>query len=245
MTMLLNLAVRPDCVVFSGDKRLSDANGVSDIYAKATRLGNNGVGGVCGATRRVEKETGTVQIDVHEQLRAFFADRNVGLASIDELLPYLRQEHDAYVDTYRNGVQYEKLHRLYTVWISSLQDDKIVEYLIKCVSRPGDGFVYEQQTRLCKSSALMAAGDDAVQTALYQFDHPAFNELRKAADIAGVLTPPNGLPFGSITLDRAVEVCRLVNRTCSEKAEQITGKLSTISPDCDVLILDKDGVRAG
>ncbi len=210
-----------------------------DTYVKATKVGNNGVGGVCGAPRRVEKETKLVQFDITEQLRVFFEGREVSPPSVDEFRNHLRAQHDVYINTYRKGVHYEKPYRLYSVVICSHQLPGIVEDRIECSWDPERGFLAEKVTCVLRSSAHLAAGDDEAKTILYTPYNAAVRDLYAKVDIARLLTPPAGAPFGSVTVERAVEICRFVTRVC----HAIQGEKSTISPACDVLVLTKDAPR--
>ncbi len=239
MTLLLRLPVTADTLVFSGDKRIVDSTGFVDTYVKATRVGNNGVGGVCGAPRKVERETKIVQFDITEQLRAFSEGREVSQASIDEFREHLHAQHDVYINKYRGGVHYEKPYRLYSVVICSLQLPGIVEDTIECYWDTEKGFIAEKVPRVLRSSILLAAGDDEAKSILYTPDHPAVRDLYAKSDIARLLTLPAGAPFGFVTVERAVEICRLVTRVC----HAIQGEKSTISPDCDVLVLTKERVH--
>lgn len=243
MTLLLKSARTPDTAVFSGDKRLNSSEGFEDTAIKATRLGRFAVGGACGSTRSLHPQTKIVQRDVHEDLRTFFLDRDVNDVSIQEFLGFLRMRYDAFVKDHRDGKPLEFEGKLFTIVMTSLQGDQLFDHAIHGHLSMKGGLDPKYDRHRCATGALMPYGDPPVTNAILSLSHPALAELAAQGDIFELLRRPADCPFGLVNLERLIEICRTVTRVSSEKAEQITGMPSTISPICDVLVLDPTGVR--
>lgn len=243
MTLLLKSARTPDTAVFSGDKRLNSSEGFEDTAIKATRLGRLAVGGACGGTRSLHPQTMIVQRDVHEDLRTFFVDRDVDDASIPEFLNYLQARYSMFVKDHREGKPLEFEGTLFTIVMTSLQGGQLFDHVIYGNVSLKTGLEPKYRRFLCKTGALMPFGDVAVTNAIRSLSHAALNEIAAQGDIVELLRRPTDCAFGIVSLERLIEICRTVTRVGSEKAEQITGKPSTISPTCDVLVLDPTGVR--
>jgi hypothetical protein len=241
MTLLLKIAVTPEVVVLSGDKRLVNGNDFEDTATKATRLGKLAVGGASGATRSLHPETKIVQRDTHEQLRTFFHDREVDTDSLKDFFQHLRDQYEGYIKNHRGGEPHNP-GQLFSIVIASLQQGRIIDYTIEASVSPKGGLTLGLKTYLCKTGALMSSGDWQITKALQLLEHPALSEIKGHADIVRLLLNKD-CPFGVVTLERAIEICRLINGVCSKGAKEILGKTSTISPNCDVLVLDKTGVR--
>ncbi len=97
---------------------------------------------------------------------------------------------------------------------------------------------------VCDMSVLMTCGDQEIIRLLRSLKHPAFDELYVQEDIRKLLGKPDPGRFGIVDVPRAVEICRLVNRVCSDRFEAVFGNKSpTISPKRDVFLLDKGGVQ--
>ena len=235
MTMLLKLAVSNDTVVFSGDKRLSDCSGFGETYVKATRLGTSAVGGACERTCTIHPQTGVVLRDVHEQLRSFFDKREVNDASIKEFEQDLRDVYRKYLDDHRGGKEQPNVDcNLFWVVMTYFFEGRQIDCTIRAHVTTQDGLNAKHSLYVCKKSTLLVYGDDKVKDGLRSF-HKSLASLYAHKDIVALLSPPHYLDYGTLSVDQAVEICRLVNKTCSEKATEITGETSTMSPDCDVL----------
>ena len=244
MTLLGRIAVAQDKVVFSGDKRLSDANGITDANVKVTRLGNNGVGGACGRTRGIHPQTGVIQRDTHQWLRDFFQNRDVNHASISDFKEYLGIQYQTYLNEHRDGKEQDNVDcNLFTIFMTYSQDGKQIDCLIQAHVTTTDGLNAKEHFHLCKKTDLILQGDSEIVNAVRFLTAAPLTQIYAHADIKALLTPPNFLKFGTISEERAIDICRFINRVCSEQATAITGAASTISPECDVLVLDKYGVR--
>jgi len=244
MTILLKIASAADCVVFSGDKRLSDRKGFLDTCVKATVLGTNGVGGATGHTHATHPETGVVQRDVHEQLRKFFDDRHVNDKLISEFNTQLRDVYQTYLNDHRGGKEQDNVEcDLFWIVMTYFQDGRQIDCTISARVTTKDGLRAKERLFIPKKSVLLVFGDPNIKDAI-RSGSTSLAELYSQKDIVALLNPPTYCEFGTVSVDRAVEICRLVTRVCSEKATEITGKPSAISPECDILILDKEGVRS-
>jgi len=179
---------------------------------------------------------------MHAVLRDYFANRDVTGEAIDDFLLQLKDEHDAYVAGYLNGVHISHTGQYFSVVITSLQDGRIIDYLLRCPLKADEGLAPAKYATICKTGGLLVQGEQDVKDALYSLRHPALEDLYAQADVLALISEPDKCPFGIVTVDRAVEICRLVNRVASERMEAITGQPSTISPDCDVYVVNKDGV---
>jgi hypothetical protein len=243
MTLLLKISPTPDSVVYSADKRLNDARGINDSYVKATRLGQFGVGGACGNTRSIHPETNIVQRDVHQQLREFFHTHELNRETFDEFLSYLREQHGVFLVTHRDGAPLNFDGPLFSMTLSSLAEGTVTDYVVNASVSRLDGLAPTGKGFTCGTGALMTAGDPEIVSAIRSLREPILADIFAFDDIRTLLSRPRDCPFGMVSVDRAIEICRFVNRVCSDQAEAITRARSTISQDCDVLLLDRGGVR--
>lgn len=244
MTILLTLPSTPKLVIFSGDRRLSDSKGISDKNQKATRLGQNGVGGVTGRTRVTSKETGEPLRDAHAWCREFFDGRDVSPETIDEYGQFLRQKYQEYLDKHKGGKEQPGVNCcLFTTVMTYFFQDRLLKSAVEAMVTTEDGLHASSRTSSVLKCQLIPAGDPNIITPLITFSSPELEPISSQTDIRELLDFRSGLPFGAVGEARAIEICRFVNRVCSDKYHAVTGNESTISPDCDVLILDPAGVR--
>jgi hypothetical protein len=245
MTLFAKLAVTKETIVFTGDKRVSDAKGFADTYVKATPLGTRAVGGVTGHTRVINRETGEALRDTHEDLRTFFKDREANTGTIDEFRQYLRDQYQAYLDRHQGGKEQDDVDCiLFTTAMTFHEHDRQLDCKIRAHVTTKGGLVASKNNYVCTRSNLILFGDPEIVDAVRFLQHPSLKEIYKHSDIVALLKGPQYCDYGMITVERAIEICRLVIRVCSQKAHEITGKASTISENCDVLLLDKDGVHS-
>ncbi len=122
-------------------------------------------------------------------------------------------------------------------------DGRIIrDYTLRCnVSRTG-GLDVTPPFLPSGGSGLYLV-DRVIRDALVVRNHPAFDDLLRDMDVYNMITQPRRRPYRMKSVDETIDVRRRVIHACGANAHRITGKVSTISTACDVLILDGDGVR--
>lgn len=247
MTLLLKVSPTPETAVFSGDKRLTnaDGSGFEDTFRKATPLGDFAVGGATGGTRYVDQKTAKIeQFNVHGLLEDFFRGRRMDEGTIAEFVAFLKGRYAQYATEHGDPKPLTPDGYLFAIIAASFQDGAIRDHQFRCFV-PGGAYLDVRAKTFppCNLGILMPSGDPEITDAI-RSNHPALEEIYAHPDIRLLLErPPVAGRFGIVSVDRAIEVCKIVNRVCSDRFEEIAKKPSTISPNCDVYLLDKSGVR--
>jgi len=244
MTQYTKISPTKDTIVFAGDRRLSHKTGYTDTNVKATPLGTYAIGGALGYTRNLHPKTKEVERDMHLLLQEFFANREVNGTTVGELSALLKSKHDEYIMQHKQGTHINYDGRYFSIVISALQDGRVIEYDLKCPLRREKGLVPEKPgCFVCRTGALIINGEEDIVNSLLSLTHPAFTELYERPEILRLLSDPRNVPFETVTIDQAIEICRTVNLVCSEQMQEVTGKTSTISSECDVYVVDRDGIH--
>jgi hypothetical protein len=240
MTLYLKLCPTPDTIVFSGDKRIIDDLRFTDTNVKATKLGRFSVGGAIGHTRHVDRQTGDVQRDVHVLLAEFYGNKEVTPETLAGFTDELKKQHDRYVAKFCKG-RTTPAKGVFTIVMSTREGDNVRDRVLIADIIADDKLSVRTLSSRCDSGRLFAHGDAAICGAL-ENRHPELTDLYRDADIEQLLLDPK-CKFGVVNIDRASQICRKIHKLCGERAAEITRARPTISPECDILIVDAQGVR--
>jgi hypothetical protein len=240
MTLYLKLSPTPDTIVFSGDRRFIDDLRFTDNNVKATRLGGFSVGGATGATRHVDRRTGDVQRDVHALFADFYDSKDVTPETLAEFADELKKQHDAYVAKFCKG-RTTPAKGVFTIVVSTRVGEKVTDRHLIADIIEDDKLSVRIRSLPCNSGTLFAYGDPAIRAALENRD-PTLADLYRDSDIEQLLLDPK-CQFDVVNIERAAQICRKIHKLCGEQARRITRARPTISPECDVLIVDAQGVR--
>lgn len=127
--------------------------------------------------------------------------------------------------------------------MTSLEEGRQTRCAVEADVTSQGGLVAKPFMTLNKRNALKGQGDTAVTRAVFSLNNEHLVQIYNEKDVLDLLTPAKWPEFGTTAAEWAIEICRFVNRVCSENAEAITAEPSTISTTCDVLVLDRNGVR--
>jgi hypothetical protein len=245
MTLLLKLSPTRRTAIFSGDKRLTnaDGSGFEEFHEKVTPLSQFAVGGACGRTRGKHKQSGEELYSVQRLAREFFADKAMDKDNMEVFRYQLQSQLLTYQMEYGVVEPEREDGYVFSFAASSLKGHLVSDSILTCRVPDAMNVAISGKTYPCNIGTLLLFGDLEITTALKSLNHPALEELCAHPDIRQLLDKPIADRFDIVTVDRAIEVCRLITCVCSERFEEIVKRQSTISPECDVFLLDQEGVR--
>ena len=244
MTLIQKISTNQNTAVFSADKRLNSVQGVDDTFTKLTILGDNALAAGTGNVRAIDRNTHEVQIDLHQELAEFFSDQEVNDATLREFADLTKQKHDEYVQKYNPNLP-NPGEPYFSFIFTYLTDEGIQDGMVRALISQDMSIDVDSPSYQCKTGALMCHGELAITEALMCSEYILLQELNNWQGFISVIAVPGcpPKPFGLISTDDAVTLCREVNLACFKKGcEILQQQHSTVSADCDICVLDETGI---
>jgi hypothetical protein len=170
MTILLKLSPTHEAAVFSGDRRLTnaDGSGQEDTCTKATPFGAWAVGGACGGTRYVDKATAVEHFNVHRLAVEFFAERRIDTPALDEFAEFLKRQYAVFDREHGGGRPVSRDGRMFSIVATSSEEGagRIIDHQVRAYLNPDRTLDVRHQSHVCRNGVLIHAGDEEITDAL-------------------------------------------------------------------------------